>query len=324
MTPEYMATWSLHTGSSPLYTHLAGVIADDEELLRVINRIEHNPPPNVLLAGVQFLLMRDRDEKLASFYPSLTERPLPADQIAPVFTAFVLDHEEELVAIGRERHTQTNEARRCTALLPAIWAGEHDSFHLVDIGTSAGLNLALDHYRYRWDGTSWGPDSPVTLETELRRGKPQPRPIEVISRTGLDLYPVDPSRPDDRDWLEALVWPEAEERRLRLRSALEVAARLPIRLVAGDALDTLGPVLEGLPDGEPAVVMNSFAFNQLTSEQREQIEVIVRAAREVRLIHRVWFEVIGGDAEGAELRIDRGGGWETIGLAHHHGEWLEL
>jgi hypothetical protein len=319
-----MARWAVHTTSSPLYTHLAGVIADSEPLLRVINRMAHTPAPNVLLAGVQFLLMRHREERLASFYPNLTERPMPVDQIAPVFTAFVLDHEEDLVKLGEQRHTQTNETRRCTALLPAIWAGEHDAFHLVDVGASAGLNLTLDHYRYLWDGITWGPASPVVLETELRAAEPLPRPIEVISRAGLDLYPVDPADPDDRDWLEALIWPEAEERRARLRRALEVASALPVRLIAGDALQTLGPMLDRLPDGEPAVVMNSFAFNQLTPEQREDIEEIVVQARRTRPVHRVWLELIGGDGEGADLRVHPGDGWETIGRAHHHGEWLEL
>ncbi len=320
-----MANWAVHTASSPLYTHLAGVIAGSEELLRVINRVEHTPPPNVLLAGVQYLLIRRPGHPLAEFYPSLTERPRPVEDIDPVFSRFLLEHEGELVAIGRERHTQTNEARRCVALLPAIWAGARDAFHLVDIGTSAGLNLALDRYHYRWgDYLEWGPESTVSLDAGLRGSAPVPRSIQVLSRVGLDLYPMDPDDPEDRDWLEALVWPEAKERRTRLREALRVTQGLPIELVAGDAVETLASVLDRLPAGAPAVVMNSFTFNQLTTEEREEIEEIVREARLERPLHRVWLELIGMDGEGAELRIDSGDGWETIGRAHHHGEWLEL
>jgi hypothetical protein len=324
VTADYLADWARHTASSPLYTHLASVIAANEHLIRVINRIEHTPQPNVLLAGVQFLLARDPDHPLARFYPSLTERPQPVEQVDAAYTEFVLEHEEELVELGRERHTQTNEARRCVALLPAIWAGEHDRFHLVDVGASAGLNLALDRYHYRWDGIEWGPDSSVLLKTELRGAEPKPRDIEVISRTGLDLKPVDPADRDDRDWLEALVWPEAKERRHRLRAALQVAAGLPIRLVSGDALETLPKILEELPAGEPVVVMNSFTFNQLTPEQRSDIEATVTAARAIRPVLRVWLELIGMESVGANLRIDSGDGWMAVGKAHHHGEWLEL
>lgn len=324
VTPEYMADWSVHTTSSLLYTHLAAVIADNDELLRVINRIEHTPQPNVLLAGVQFLLMRDPANPLAAFYASLTARPRPLEEVDGLFTGFVLAHEEELVELGRERHTQTNEPRRCAALLPAIWASEHEAFHLVDVGTSAGLNLALDRYQYLWDGISWGPPSQVMLESELRGAEPLPRLIEILSRTGLDLDPVDPADADDRAWLEALVWPEMEERRHRLQRALDVAADLPIELVPGDAMATLPAVLDRLPSGEPAVVMNSFTFNQLRPDQREVIEQIVAIAREARPVHRVWLELIGGNGEAAELRIDQGEGWVTLGRAHHHGEWLGL
>ncbi|MBW3666600.1 MAG: DUF2332 domain-containing protein [Actinobacteria bacterium] len=324
VTLQYLAEWSTHTTSSPLYSHFAGVIAGDEALLRVINRIEHRPPPNVLLAGVHYLLMRNPDHPLAGFYPSLSERPRPVEEVDEVFTGFVLEHEEELVALGRERHTQTNEARRCTALLPAIWAGEHQSFHLVDIGTSAGLNLALDRYHYRRDEIEWGPESPVRLHAALRGAEPAPRTIEVLSRTGLDLHPVDTGDPEDRAWLEALVWPEASERRRRLRNAVEIAAGLTIELVAGNALETLPRVLDGLPAGEPAVVMNSFAFNQLSPEQRTGVEEIVHGGRARRPVQRVWLEFSGLGGEGAELRTDPGARWVTLGRAHHHGEWLEL
>lgn len=324
ITADYLADFAKHTTSSPLYTHLVSVIADHEELMRVTNLIEHTPQPLLLLAGVQFLLARDPDQPLARFYPNLTSRPDPVDQVDRSFTEFVLRHEEALLELGRERHTQTNEARRCVALLPAIWAGEHDQFHLVDVGTSAGLNLALDHYRYRWDGVEWGPESPVHLETELRGAHPAPRAIEIRSRTGLDLNPVDPADPDARDWLEALVWPEAEERRGRLRAALEVAAGLPIRLVAGDAVKTLPAVLDELPVGEPAVVMNSFTFNQLSKEQRSGIEDVVAGAREGRPVLRVWLELIDIEGQGADLKIDSGEGWLRVGEAQPHGEWLKL
>ena len=92
------------------------------------------------------------------------------------FRRFVLEHEDEIAAIGATRYTQTNESRRTVALLPGVWAGPLDRFHLIDVGASAGLNLALDRYRYRWGSVEWG-DSPLLQEAESRGADPVPRPI---------------------------------------------------------------------------------------------------------------------------------------------------
>ena len=50
---------------------------------------------------------------------------------------------------------------------------------------------------------------------------------EVAWRGGVDLNPLDVSDPDAMAWLENLVWPEQDERRERLRTAVEVARRGP-------------------------------------------------------------------------------------------------
>lgn len=95
-----------------------GLIASDDELMRVLNEIEHTPRPNVLLAGIQYLLIRDPAQPLASHYPNLSGDPSPVEDVDEKFREFVLSHETELVAIGRTRHTQTNEARRCVLSSP--------------------------------------------------------------------------------------------------------------------------------------------------------------------------------------------------------------
>jgi len=324
VTPDYLRSWGRHTRSSPLYGELVEVIAGSEELLRVINRIPHRPPPNVLFAAVQFLLMDGAGPELATFFPSLSDDPLPIEGVGPVFTEFVVANEEEIVEIGNTRYTQTNECRRCVALLPGIWASDLDRFHLIDMGTSAGLNLAVDRYRYRWGDTEWGPESEVMLETEVRGRPPQPRPIEILSRTGLDLHPVDAGDPTERRWLEALIWPEHHERRGRLQAALALAASLEMTMLPGSAIDTLGPALEALPDGDAAVVMHSFALNQLRSNDGDAITRILERAREHRPVHRVSLEIVIEDDEWARLSVDTGSGLIEIGRCHPHGDWVEL
>ena len=324
VTPDYMRAWGTHAHGSPLYRHLVEVIAEDHELIRVINRIEHRPPPNVLFAAVQYLLMKGADPDLASFYASLTDDPEPSAEVDATFAGFVLSHEEEIVEIGHTRYTQTNECRRCVVLLPGVMEAPFHRFHLIDLGTSTGLNLAIDRYHYRWDDLEWGPKSSVVLEAESRGVNPRLHDIEVLSRIGLDLNPVDPTEPDQRMWLDALIWPEHASRRERLREALGLVRGIPIQMVAGDALVTLADVLAGLPAGEPAVVMNSFVLMQFTVEQREQLEEIVGSARTGRPIHRVSMEVLIKADSWARLSVDDGSGMREVGQAHPHGEWVEL
>ena len=323
-SPEEIREWGRHAHGSPLYAHLIDVVASNMELTRVFNEIAHAPRANVLLAGVQFLLMRGDGPQLAAYYPSLSTSPEPIEEIDEPFRSFVLAHEDELIEIGRTRYTQTNECRRCVALLPAIWRSGLSRFHLVDLGASAGLNLLIDHYHYLWDGIEWGPDSPVTLETELRGSKPEPREIQVLTRTGLDLNPIDPRDADDRLWLEALIWPEHEARRQRLRAALDLARAVDIQFVGGSALDTLGSALEDLPDAEPAVVINSFTLNQLPREARERVDQIVNRARLSRPVTRVGFEQQAREDDWPTVSVDDGSGEVIVGKAHPHGEWVDL
>lgn len=322
-TPDYLRVWGRHTHGSPLYGHLTEVVASNPELMRVLNRIENLPRANLLFAGVQYLLAKGASPELDEFYGSRVSNPRPPDEAGPAFTDFVLAHEDELAGIGRSRRTQTNECRRCSGLLPMIWHGPHDRFHLVDFGTSAGLNLALDRYSYSWNGVSWG-SGPVRIEAESRGRPPQPRYIQVLSRIGLDVNPIDPSSQDERDWLIALVWPEQEERRERLVAALDELARVDYELVPGDAAETLEATLDRLPGEEPAVVMNSFVFIQLTPEQRGAVDEIVGEARSRRPVLRVSMEILIKDEVGARLVVDDGSGPEEIGRAHHHGDWIEL
>jgi hypothetical protein len=324
LTPERARLWSKYAETSPLYQHLTVVVAGDDMLMSVLNAVEHLPRHNILFAGVQYLMLRDGGGPLAEFYPNFTDEPLPVSGVDEPFTEFVLGHADELAEVGRTRYTQTNECRRCVALLPAIWETPLSRFHLIDLGTSAGLNLQLDRYHYRWDDLEWGPASPVSLETGLRGRRPSPREVEILSRTGLDLNPLDAKDPDDRRWLEALIWPEHTGRRRRLQAALDLAAAYPPELVAGDALRTLGPVIDELPADDPVIVINSFILNQFEEPERARYDDILSERRAHRPVHRVSMEWLDKDDDAAALAIDDGSGLRKVAVAEPHGEWLEL
>lgn len=324
VTTEYLRAWGRHTHGSPLYQRLVTVTAANPELMAVIRRITNRPPPNVYFAAIHFLLMDDPTAELAEFYPSITKQPRQPSEVDDVFTGFVLANQERIVGIANERLTQTNECRRCTALMPAILTAPFDSFHLVDLGTSAGLNLAFDRYRYLVGDVTWGPTSPVVLKAEVKGDPPRVRPVSIGRRVGIDLNIVDPAQSDDRRWLDALIWPEHAERRQRLRNALELAATVDKDLIEASFLEVLEDVLTGLPGPEPAVVMNSFSLIQLDEAQREQVAGVIEAARSRRPIHRVSLELIDKSDDWARLEVGSGAGMVQLGTAHPHGEWVDL
>ncbi|MEX1249165.1 MAG: DUF2332 domain-containing protein [Acidimicrobiia bacterium] len=324
VTPEYLRSWARHTHRSPLYAHLIDVTIGNPELMRVIKRIDNRPPPNVYLAAIHYLLMEGRSPRLARFYQSLVDDPLPVTEVDDAFVEFVLEHEEEIVDLANRRYTQTNECRRCVALLPGIMTSPFDKFHLVEVGTSAGLNLALDRYRYHFAGLEWGPASTVHLTAGVRGAPPRLRPIEIGTRVGIDLNVIDRNDEGDRQWLDALIWPEHEERRVRLRRALELTAGMDLELVEGSVLDELEQVLDTLPALEPVVVMNSFVLIQLDAAQRREVELIVDGARKRRPIYRVSFELIDKDDDWARLEVGDELELSDLGRAHPHGEWVDL
>lgn len=325
VTPDQIRHWGRRAHGSPLYRSLATFIADDPELMEVIEKIDHRPQPNLLFGAVQFLLMKGEEAALREHYASLVDDPRAPEVAGRPFKDFVLEHEEWIVDTANTRYTQTNEIKRCAALLPAVWETGLERFHLIEIGASAGLNLAMDLYRYRWSEVEWGPDdSQVLLDAASRGVQVKPRGFHAMTRTGLDLNPIDVDDEDERDWLMALIWPEHHERRARLASALEIAATVPIEMVPGDASETLVGVVTSLPGDEPVIVMNSMVLIQFTRSQREALYRAVEESGRDRVVRRVSFEFLAAGDDWVTISADQGRGLAQIGRAHPHGEWIEL
>lgn len=321
---DYLRAWARHTHRSPLYAHLIDLTIQRPELMRVIQRIDNRPPPNVYLAAIHYLLMDGQSSPLVRYYQSLVDEPLPVEGVDDAFVEFVVAHEEAIVDLANSRYTQTNECRRCVALLPGLMTSPFESFNLVEIGTSAGLNLALDRYRYDYDGLEWGPDSPVRLAAGVPGDQPRLRPIDVGRRVGIDINVIDRNDRDERLWLDALIWPEHDERRERLRRALDLTADIDMEFVEGSVLDRLELVLTDLPGSEPVVVMNSFVLLQLGPGQRREVEQIVEAARRIRPVYRVSLELVHMDDDWARLEVGDEMDLTELGRAHPHGEWVDL
>jgi hypothetical protein len=182
-----------------------------------------------------------------------------------------------------DRTPQTNEVARSMPLvvgLLAIVGATRLPVALLDVGSSAGLNLRLDRYRYEGDGWSWGDArSRLVLRNETVSGQPahlELRP-EIVARAGCDLHPLDVTSERDCLELRSFVWPDQSERFARLDAAIEVASRVPVEIERADFLQWIPRRV--LPrENAVTVVMHSVVTEHLQESVREAMRVAIETA----------------------------------------------
>ena len=169
--------------------------------------------PLRFMAAMHSLVLRELAPDLARFYPSVKGNGNP-DEAWPAFLAALNDHLDEVHALSAWP-VQTNEVGRCAALIGGFLRIANDTgkpLRLLEVGSSAGLNLRWDRYRYEWPTGSWGPgDSAVRLSWDSPPDHLDAR-IEVAERRGCDPRPLNALDDDDRIRLLSAVWPDQVER----------------------------------------------------------------------------------------------------------------
>jgi hypothetical protein len=274
------------------------------------------------------------------------------------FADFCTAHRDEVRTLIATRATQTNEIGRCAALLPALSSVAERAgqpLWLLDLGTSAGLNLLFDRYRYEYRAAPPGADtweagdpaSSVLLRSELRGGEVPPLSLPAIAgRAGVDLRPVDPTDPDQARWLLACQWPDDLERFERQRAALEIAAALPPivqpAITRGDMVERLPEVAATVPPEAALCVFHSWVAAYLTPEQQAALAAAIARVAEQRPVFWVFaespFEVPGlpvapppadagepNRAGTALMLVELSQGSQVahrLADMHHHGTWL--
>ncbi len=252
--------------SSPLYRHLSAEVAGDPYLVSLAAHTRDGQVPTFAFFGaVHALLLAGAEHPLAEYYPSLRgAAALAPDGAGAHLLDFARHNEGAIIDIVSTRLVQTNQVRRAVGLRLGLAAiapqlGDRPA-HLLEIGASAGLLLRHAHYAYELGGSQSGDlESSVHLKTEWRSAQPPPDldAIPVLaSTTGMDLNPLDASTEADRRWLEALVWPEDREKAALLRDARDLAARVPVEIMAGDAIDMCPAWSARIPEGEPRIVFH--------------------------------------------------------------------
>jgi hypothetical protein len=236
------------------------------------------------------------------------------------------DHGEFLRQFVAEQPVQTNEVQRCWMLLPCFLEAARrsgaETLDLIELGPSAGLNLAWDRYAYGYEQGVWGPaGAPFELRGEERRPVPgellglTPR---VRGRVGIDRSPVDLTSEDSARLLRSFVWPDQRWRLELLDSAIEAVRRDPLRLVRGDFVELLPDVLaERRPDGL-TVVFETAVLGYLDSAGRRRVyDALAAAGSEGPLAF------VSNPHHAMNVRVWPGGEAEVVAQADFHGAWLE-
>ncbi len=325
-----------YQGASPLYEHLARSIATDEALLDLAAHASlEQPIPNLFFAAIHYLLLQGEAHPLVSYYPSLTSEAGEPQRAFPVFRDFCLTHGEAIRQQLATRLNQTNEVRRCTYLMPAFTlisklAGSRP-LGLIEIGTSAGLNLMWDHYGYDYGAgvVRGNPQSPVQLTCHLRGPYHPPLPPgrmpDVAFKLGLDLHTIDVRDADEALWLRAFVWPENQERATLLRRAIDITRDHPPELRSGDGVAMLPDILDTVPQDAALCVFHTHVLNQFPLDARDRLAALLDAHARTRDLYRLSAEWLDRDGPKLELTVWQNGQAHQRLLAncHHHGEWLE-
>ena len=266
---------------SPFYAALLDAAADD---------LEHGGPVWDLLNGfegesawaaialrfmgpVHRLVLDETLPELARHYPS-TGGDGDARAAWPLFRQALADHRPTIRALV-ERGCQTNEVGRSAALLGGFLEVAHRThlpLRILEVGSSAGLNLLWDRYRYESAQGAWGEQSsPVRFTHSFDVPPPMNRTADVVERKGCDLNPIDPASDEGALSLRSFVWADQLARLALLDGAIEVARAMPLEVEECNAADFLERELAASRPGLATVVFHSVFIQYVDEPTRERM-----------------------------------------------------
>jgi hypothetical protein len=280
------ADWCQRLGS-PIYAYMLEKAADDLAAGGPVARVVEpylDRPFNFthhlrLLGETHRLALTGQAPELAAHYPS-TGGDGDAEAAWNAFIELVDQRD-----ITLERPVQTNEVGRTAALLGGFLTVAEQTglgLRVLEIGASAGLNLRWDRFRYEADDWAWGDAaSPARIPCEYSAGRPPlPATVWVTERAGCDPSPLDATTEDGALTLESFIWPEMVGRLALLRSAIEVARRVPVTVDQASATDWLEERLARERGGSATVVFHSIMWGYMSDDDRVRVTQTIRDAGE--------------------------------------------
>jgi hypothetical protein len=328
------AGWCQRLGS-PMYARMLERAADDllagGPVWRAVEPYADRPFNFThhlrLMGATHRLALAGEAPELAAHYRS-TGGDGDVDAAWKAFIALLEKREIKL-----DRPVQTNEVGRSAALLGGfltVAAQTGLGLRVLELGTSAGLNLRWDRFRYEAGDWAFGdPSSPAQIPCEWSGNRPPlPPQVWVVERAGCDPAPIDATTEDGSLWLQAFVWPEMVERLKLLRAAIEVARRTPVTLDQASAPDWVEERLARERGGSATVIFHSIMWGYMTDDDRARIaHAIADAAdRATDSEPLAWLRMEPG-ADETDVTLTTWPGFEerVIARASYHGrpvEWL--
>jgi hypothetical protein len=308
-----------------LYIDLSERLAEEPLVAETAPDLRWNLPLR-LFAALHYLALDGRAPELARAYAG-------GGDVWPAFRATLERERDWISRFLAEQGMQTNEVQRCFGLLPAFLLAAAETgrqLELIELGPSAGFNLLWDRYAYRYGDERWGEeDAPLELAGELRAPLPagllETRPV-VSGRLGIDLNPIDATSESGARLLRSFIWPDQRERFERLDRVIEVVRADPPRVVRGNYLEQLEPLLEKRSGETLTVVFQTASLSHLSSEERLRLEEILARAGGKGVLAFVSGEHPPGDPVGywqLRFRLWPGGDPRVLARMDFHGRWLE-
>jgi hypothetical protein len=326
----------------PYYAALSAACAKSDTMISLLASVPLEQRNAMLIFAALHYQALSSQPDLAALYQEIASGAGATPEQFAAHVVTTVERDPTVVTPLLTRSTQTNEPGRSSvfqAVLREFVRRGVRELNLIDIGTSAGLNLFVDQYRVEY-GTHEA-SSPLTLVCESLGEPAGTGALPVIrSRVGVDANPLDLRNDDDALWLRACLWPENPERLLRLEAIERHVDQWPeLTLVRADALEGLERALELVDPFVPTVVMHSWAaayFDaQLQSAFGARMRELVRHDR-VSWIFLEWPRAVPGlsppkssvsspRAGASQIAVALAGGeLECWGWCHPHGRWMAL
>lgn len=228
---------------------------------------------------------------------------------------------------------QTNEVMRSGALMAGLIEAANRTLlpiDLLELGSSAGLNLNLDRFSYDLGGQAAGdPASGVIVAPEWKGNPPPDAAPQIAARAGVDQNPVDVGDDAAAERLIAYVWPDQQARLARTEAAIAIARAHPPGIEKADAGAWIETRL-AMPQ-EPdhlRIVMHSVFWQYLARQTRDRVHDAIQRAGAASSAERSlgWLKFEPFDESGImalKLRLWPSGDNLDLARCHPHGAWIE-
>ncbi|HEY9091038.1 DUF2332 domain-containing protein [Parasphingorhabdus sp.] len=314
---------------------IIGAVDNSSELGRRVLGWDGDPLADALplrvAGGFHALHMAGQHDRLSAIYNGDENAAADAEQII----AQIIASDEAALLPWLDSPPQTNEAGRSSSYIAGLlWltsCGLPPRFELLEIGSSAGLNLMIDRYHYDLGGVSVGPeDARLSFKPEWQGLPPPDQPFTIESICGCDIAPVDLTDPKQADRLTAYIWPEHIVRFERMKTAIALVNEKPPCLEARGAGDWMAKQLaKPQKVGETRVLMHSIVWQYIPEEEQDRITQLMEEAGGKATPDRplAWLSLEANRAtyrHKLTVRHWPGSGQPVkLGEAHAHGAWVK-